>query len=108
MIVLYCIVLHCITDAIEEAEGNVLKLYLVERKKKVSRREADVLDTMVNGVVTINKKGKIVFFNKAAEKCWGYGRAEVLKRNVKVLVFHKDVLAYLCTDASIMVDFNTR
>jgi len=72
--------------AFEDMEGDVLKLYLSQRKKKVTKREAGVLDTMVNGVVSINKKGKIVFFNKAAEKMWGYKRSQVLNKNVKVLM----------------------
>jgi PAS domain S-box-containing protein len=72
--------------AFEDLEGEVLKLYLSQRKKKVTKREAGVLDTMVNGIVTINKKGKIVFFNKAAEELWGYKRSQVLGKNVKVLM----------------------
>lgn len=63
-----------------------LRLWLYERKKKVSHREQSVLDTMIDAIVTINGKGKVVFFNKAAENLWGYSRNEVVKRNVNMLM----------------------
>ena len=63
-----------------------LRLWLFERKKKVSNREASVLDTMIDAIVTINAQGRIAFFNRAAESLWGYSREEVLKKNVSMLM----------------------
>jgi len=50
--------------AIDECKGSgVIKLYLRERKKKVSVREQSILDTMLDAVVTINTAGRVCFFN---------------------------------------------
>ena len=40
----------------------------------------------IDGVVTIDEENCVTFMNAAAEKLWGYTRAEVLGRNVKMLV----------------------
>ncbi len=66
-------------------EGTI-KLYLFEKKKKVSKRQTEVLDTMIDAVITINRKGKVILFNKAAEEMFGYKRKSVLKKNVKMLM----------------------
>ncbi|KAL6041074.1 SH3 and multiple ankyrin repeat domains 3 [Balamuthia mandrillaris] len=68
------------------ADNNTLRLYLTERKKKVSNREKSVLDTMVDPVVSANKNGRVLFFNKASEELFGYKREEVVKRNVSMLM----------------------
>ena len=44
------------------------------------------LEQALDGVVTIDAENRIVFFNDAAERLWGYRREEVLGDNVKVLV----------------------
>lgn len=45
-----------------------------------------VLDQALDAVVTIDHNNNITFFNKAAEKMWGYKRSEVMGQNVKMLV----------------------
>ena len=45
-----------------------------------------ILEQAIDAVVTIDSENKITFFNSAAEKLWGYSRAEVIGRNVKMLV----------------------
>ncbi|GEM_PF-7089521 len=44
------------------------------------------LEQALDGVVTIDAENRIVFFNDAAERLWGYRREEVLGHNVKMLV----------------------
>ena len=44
------------------------------------------LEQVIDGVVTIDEKNNVTFFNKAAEKLWGYSRDEVIGKNVKMLV----------------------
>ncbi|WP_331488599.1 PAS domain S-box protein [Parachitinimonas caeni] len=46
------------------------------------------LEQTIDAVVTINDKNCVTYFNKAAERLWGYSQAEVLGRNVKMLVPH--------------------
>lgn len=44
------------------------------------------LEQAVDAVVTIDENNNITFFNRAAEKLWGYSRNEVIGNNVKMLV----------------------
>ncbi|MCX2743201.1 PAS domain S-box protein [Mangrovivirga sp. M17] len=50
--------------------------------------DIDILQVMQGTIVSVvitNVKGEIQFFNKAAEKLWGYKSSEVIGKNVKVL-----------------------
>lgn len=44
------------------------------------------LEQTIDAVVTIDAQNNITFFNKAAERLWGYERQQVLGKNVKMLV----------------------
>jgi two-component system, LuxR family, sensor kinase FixL len=45
-----------------------------------------ILDAAVDGVVLIDRRGRIEAFNRSAEQLFGYGAAEVLGRNVGILM----------------------
>lgn len=45
-----------------------------------------IVDNVIEGVITIDAQGLIKSFNKAAERIFGYGAAEVVGRNVKMLM----------------------
>ena len=45
-----------------------------------------ILETSVDGIVTIDERGIITAFNAAAESIFGYGAEEVIGHNVKVLM----------------------
>ena len=49
-----------------------------------------ILDTAINAIVVIDKKGIIESFNKAAAKIFGYSEEEVLGENVKILMPEPD------------------
>ncbi len=51
-----------------------------------ARHSQAVLDNMVDGVITIDVRGRIQSFNQAASRIFGYRLAEVLERNVSVLM----------------------
>lgn len=46
----------------------------------------DILNGMVDGVITINDKGEILSFNKSAETMFGYQTEEVIGQNVSMLM----------------------
>ncbi len=45
-----------------------------------------ILDTILDGVLTVDGSGVLLSFNRAAESIFGYGAEEVLGRNVSVLM----------------------
>jgi PAS domain S-box-containing protein len=51
-----------------------------------SSLEKQALEQSVDAVVTIDPQNRIVFFNAAAERLWNLKRAEVIGKNVRILV----------------------
>lgn len=49
-------------------------------------RLAGVLDTAADGIVVIDDKARILVFNKASERLFGFTAAEMLGRNVKAIM----------------------
>lgn len=72
-----------------------------------SARLQSIIDSAVDGIIVIDAKGRIESFNKGAERLFGYPGAEVIGRNVSVLMpspdheQHDSYLArYLATGAA--------
>jgi len=61
-------------------ESKMQDLLLKEREGRV------ILETSLDGVIIIDNKGYIEFFNKTAEQIWGYKAEEVNDKNVKMLM----------------------
>lgn len=57
----------------------------------VKIRNEKTLEGALDAIITTNKDGIVEFFNAAAEKLWGYERAEVLDKDVNML-FSSDAL----------------
>lgn len=69
---------------------------------KKSREEADrlrsILDTAVDGIITIQKDGTIEQINRAAERIFGYQAEEIVGHNINMLMpspFHEEHDSYL-------------
>ena len=56
--------------------------------EKVSRLHA-IVDTAVDGIITIDKHGIIDTFSRNAERLFGYTKEEVIGKNVKILMPEK-------------------
>jgi PAS domain S-box-containing protein len=57
-----------------------------EELRQAEERMRSVVNHVVDGIITIDERGRIESFNPAAEKLFGYDRAEVIGQNVKVLM----------------------
>jgi two-component system CheB/CheR fusion protein len=54
--------------------------------RRIEKKLAAILGSTVDGVITIDEKGKIDSFNAAAEDIFGYSETEVVGRNVNMLM----------------------
>lgn len=58
----------------------------VTQAKNTQETINQTLQQALDAVVTIDENNRITFYNPAAEKLWGYQAADVLGKNVKMLV----------------------
>lgn len=71
---------------------------IAPRQSREAARLRAVVDTAVDGVILIDAQGRILMFNPACEKLFGYRADEVRGENVKVLMpqpFHDEHDTYL-------------
>ena len=61
-----------------------------EAVRERETRIAAILDTAVDGIITINELGCIETFNPAAEKIFGYRAQDILGRNISLLMSGED------------------
>ncbi len=57
-----------------------------ERRARENNLLRAVIATAVDGIVVIDRDGQIKLFNPAAERLFGYSAAEVIERNVRMLM----------------------
>ena len=71
---------------------------LEERLRASEARWRSVIDSAVDGIIVIDVKGCIESFNPAAERLFGYSEADVLGKNVNILMpspYHEEHDAYM-------------
>jgi len=76
------------TDRLELSNGESLNSLKreIEELKKSENLMRESLEQAVDSIVTIDSNKEITFYNKAAEKMFGYSREEVIGQNVKMIV----------------------
>ncbi len=75
-----------ILGAISSGEDITERRRSEQLLKDRETRLLNVLDNMVDGLITIDEKGIIETFNRAAERLFGYTAEEVVGQNVRVLM----------------------
>ncbi|HEX2491388.1 MAG TPA: PAS domain S-box protein [Blastocatellia bacterium] len=89
--------LICLARPLRDAEGRILgsagdSLNITDRKQAEDElrlaegRIRSVVDTVVDGIITITENGAVETFNPAAERLFGYKAEEVIGQNVKLLM----------------------
>src|SRR5512134_486225 len=76
------------TDALRHAR-NDLALQVDARSadlRESNERLRSIIDSAVDGIIVIDKKGTIEGFNRGAERLFGYPQSEVVGRNVSMLM----------------------
>jgi PAS domain S-box-containing protein len=74
-------------DYIPEAVERVLKQVRTERQLAQSEgRLAGIISSAMDGIVTMDHEGRIIEFNPAAEKIFGYQRSEVCGKELAELI----------------------
>ncbi|MBI4444972.1 MAG: MEKHLA domain-containing protein [Acidobacteria bacterium] len=88
-------------SAIRDSKGRLLgtsaiahditqaKKNAAELREREARLRA-ILDTVIDGVITIDERGQIQTFNPAAEQIFGYAAQEVIGKNVGILMPQPD------------------
>jgi PAS domain S-box-containing protein len=105
----------------QQVNERTMKLYeitrqleeeICERKQTAQRLEISetnlrtIIESVLDGIITINDKGIIDSFNPAAEKIFGYDQSEMMGKNINILMpepFHRNhddyISRYLQTKA---------
>ena len=90
-------VLELSSVAVHDAAENVTqhRTVLVDitthRQAEEARQESEarmhaIVNTAADGIITINERGVIEFFNPVAEKMFGYTAEEVIGQNIRILM----------------------
>lgn len=69
--------------------GAIALIQRADLNKRIKNKESHqrtILDTVADGIITIDHNGSIQSFNRAAEKIFGYAENEIIGNNVSILL----------------------
>lgn len=70
----------------EIAARKEIEQSLIEGEERIRA----IVDTVVDGIITINQRGQVITFNPSAERIFGYSADEIVGTNVKTLMPEPD------------------
>jgi len=59
---------------------------LIRKLKSSEKKFRTILDTATDAIISVNSEHKIVVFNNAAQRIFGYSRDEVMGKNLNMLI----------------------
>ena len=71
---------------IEMEASRVAEQYSAQKAKEASAQLTAVFNSAADAIITIDAKGMILSFNKAATEMFGYAETEAVNQNIKVLI----------------------
>lgn len=78
---------HSFVQLLAEWLGGEIQRIETERElQEAELQQREILDNMLDGVITIDDRGLIVSFNRFAAKMFGYESEEVVGRNINMLM----------------------
>ncbi len=90
--------LHGRGDVLVDGSGNVVRMIgtsqnITARKQAESelRKQAHIVDTISDAVIVTNVDGDVIDWNPAAERIFGYTKAEIIGRPLQLLSAAEDV-----------------
>ena len=105
-------------SAKHHAMNRELQIEIAERKsaeealRETEAREAAILASALDCIITMDHEGKIVEFNPAAERTFGYARADAVGKSLSELIiplslrekYHRNLANYLSTGKGLVLD----
>lgn len=73
-------------NAIEKNQARKEQEITLDLLQKNERHLNTVLNTVVDGIITINESGSILSYNLSAEKMFGFPNVSVIGKNIKLLM----------------------
>lgn len=73
-------------EGLRLSEARLREMTAVADHPRSEEMLRSVVDNVIDGIITIDTRGRIESFNPAAEKIFGYRAAEVVGRNVSMLM----------------------
>jgi len=90
------------TEVVRHAISTTIEKTTLQKNILFTQQELKtVLDTMVDGLVTISDIGRIDSINLAALKLFGYDRQEIINKNIKDLLPKINIKNYLKYDENV-------
>ncbi len=62
---------------------------LIKKLQASEKKFRAILDTATNAILSIDENNKIILFNNAAQRIFGYSREEILGKNLNLLIPHQ-------------------
>lgn len=82
-------VLECFKKVLEQSRIDSEQAFLEEAESVRKSRESElraIVNTVLDGIITIDQYGTLMTFNPAAERIFGYSKDQVIGVNVKCLM----------------------